>query len=126
MAGEGITSKADIKPEGNGIREALARIFKELTEIRVVTAVGDVNVILHTSENGATIKTEVQTIEANAKALVTIFDLIDGDVTNMISPALREDESLRAFHSAQVEKSIKVLPEHIRALVDLGQKISQM
>lgn len=126
MAGEGITSKADIKTEGDGIREVLARIFKELTEIRVVTAVGDVDVILRTSENGATIKTEVTTTEADVKALVTVFDLIDGDVTNMISPALRDDESLRAFHSAQVEKSIKVLPDHIRALVDVGQKISQM
>jgi len=126
MAGEGITSKADIKPEGDGIKDALARIFKELTEIRVVTAVGDVSVILRTSDNGATIKTDVQTAEAGVKALVTIFDLIDGDVTNIISPALRDDESLRAFHSAQVERSIKVLPDHIRALIDVGQKISQM
>src|SRR5687768_13910401 len=102
MAGEAITSKANIKTEGDGIREVLARVFKELTEIRVVTAVGDVSVVLRSSDNGATIKTDVLTTEANAKALVTIFDLIDGDVTNMISPALRDDESLRAFHSAQV------------------------
>ncbi|GAA4463929.1 hypothetical protein [Phytohabitans houttuyneae] len=126
MTGEPVSSKDDIKPEGDGIRETLARIFKELTEIRVVTAVGDVEIALRRSEDGATIKTDVQTTGKNAKALVTIFDLIDGDVTNMISPDLLGDESLRAFHSAQVEKSIKVIPEHIRALIEVGQKISQM
>ena len=125
MAGEGITSKADIKTEGDGIREALSRVFKELTEIRVVTAVTDVKVVLRTSADG-TVETTMRDTETETKALITVFDLIDGDVTTVISPALRDDESLRAFHSAQVEKSLKVLPDHVRALVDVGQKIFQM
>ena len=37
--------------------------------------------------------------------------------------ALRDDEALRAYHSAQVEKSMKVLPDNVRALVDLGKAI---
>ena len=61
--------------------------------------------------------------EPITEALVTIFDLVDGDVTNVISPALKDDESLRAYHASQVEKSLTVLPANIKAVVDLGRTL---
>jgi hypothetical protein len=72
------------------------------------------------NEGGAT-KTTVTTTDAVKDALVTIIDLTDGDVVNVISPSLKDDEGLRAFHTAQVEKSLTVLPENLRAMFDLGK-----
>ena len=105
-----------------GIRATLERVFGELTEIKVVTAVGSLAVTLP-EENGRT-KTRFDPDAAPiTDAIVTIFDLIDGDVTNVISPTLKDDESIRAFHAQQLEKSITVLSDNIKALVELGRAI---
>ena len=106
-----------------GIKDRLFDIFEEMVEVRVVTAVGNVEVTLTQEEPNGPIKTGIDTGGKVTDALVTIFDLVDGDVTNVIAPALRDDEALRAYHSAQVEKSMKVLPDNVRALVDLGKAI---
>lgn len=106
------------------ILQRLVGIFEELTEIKVVTAVEDVTVRL-TQKNGRT-KTEFDpAAEPINRAIVTIFDLVDGDVTNIISPELKDDEAIRSFHAAQVEKSLTVLPENISALVKFGQALIQ-
>jgi len=108
--------------EEKGIRATLERVFGELTEVKVVTAVGTMAITLP-EENGRT-KTRFDPDSAPiADAIVTIFDLVDGDVTHVISPALKDDESLRSFHAQQVEKSIAVLAENIKALVGLGKAI---
>ncbi len=105
-----------------GIRATLERVFGELTEVKVITVVGAL-AITFPEENGRT-KTRIDPDAAPlSDAIVTIFDLLDGDVTHVISPALKDDESIRAFHAQQVEKSITVLSDNIKALVDLGRAI---
>lgn len=108
------------------IRRTLQRMFEELVEIKVVTAVSEVGVTLtqdDTTGEGRT-KTRVSTDTTPiTNAMVTILDLVDGDVTNVIAPALKDDDALRAFHALQVEKSLTVLPGNIKALVDLGRSL---
>jgi hypothetical protein len=108
------------------IRRTLRNMFEELVEIKVVTAVGAVGVTLgqaDTKGEGRT-KTRVSTDSGEiTDAMVTIIDLVDGDVTNVIAPALKDDEALRSFHAMQVEKSLTVLPGNIKALVELGQSL---
>lgn len=108
------------------ITGTLRRMFGELTEIKVVTAVGDVKVSITPDDakgKGRTTTTVNTQGTETSNALVTIFDLVDGDVTNVISPALKDDEALRSYHTAQVEKSLTVLPGNIKALVDLGRTL---
>ena len=108
------------------ITSTLRRMFGELTEIKVVTAVSPVRVSITPDDakgkgrTTTTVDTEVTEI---TNVLVTIFDLVDGDVTNVIAPALKDDEPLRAYHSSQVEKSLTVLPANIKAVVDLGRTL---
>ena len=41
----------------------------------------------------------------------------------MISPSLKDDTALREFHSEQVERSIRVLPDHVRAITAVFEKL---
>lgn len=117
-------ARKPLERTNKGIKDRLFDIFEEMVEVRVVTAVGNVDVTLTQEEPNGPIKMGIGTGENKVSdALVTIFDLVDGDVTNIIAPALRDDEALRTYHSAQVEKSMKVLPDNVRALVDLGKAI---
>ena len=105
-----------------GIRATLERVFGELTQVKVVTAVGTLEITLP-EEDGRT-KTKFNPDAAPiTDAIVTVFDLVDGDVTNVIAPALKDDEALRSYHSQQVEKSLSVLSDNIKALVELGTAI---
>lgn len=109
----------DVKP-GDSIPAKLLRVFDGLIEVKVVTVVGNVTVDI-SNDDGHT-STAVNTTTPT-DALVTIFNLIDGDVTNVIAPALKDDASIRAFHTAQVEKSLQVLPGNLEALVKLGKSL---
>ena len=117
---------ANAVTDNQSIRSTLRNMFEELVEIKVVTAVGEVGVTLTQDDakaEGRT-KTRVSTDTAPiTSAMVTIIDLVDGDVTNVIAPALKDDEALRSFHATQVEKSLAVLPGNIKALVELGQSL---
>lgn len=104
------------------ILDRLERVFNGMVELKVVTAVGPVALSFPEVE-GRTV-TRIDTDRAPiTDAIVTIFDMIDGDVTNVISPNLKDDEGLRAFHALQVEKSLTVLPANIRAMMEFGKAL---
>jgi hypothetical protein len=104
------------------ILQRLGNIFDELTEIKVITAVENVTVRL--TQKGTRTKTEFDPgAEPITRAIVTIFDLIDGDVTNVISPELKDDEAIRSFHASQVEKSLAVLPANVAAILQFGRAL---
>ncbi len=104
------------------ITDRLESIFNGMVELKVITAVGPVT-LTFPEESGRTV-TRIDTERTPiSDAIVTIFDMVDGDVTNLISPNLKDDESLRAFHALQVEKSLTVLPANIRALMEFGRTL---
>ncbi len=104
------------------IADRLESVFNGMVELKVVTAVGPVALSFPEAE-GRTL-TRIDTEAAPiTDAIVTIFDMVDGDVTNVISPNLRDDEGLRAFHAIQVEKSLTVLPANLRALLEFGKAL---
>ncbi len=110
-----------LAPDHQGIVEKLRNMFDELIEVRVITVVGNVKVALPVGDSGrATVDTgEIPMTDA----LVTIFNMIDGDVTNVIAPALKDDVALRSFHLTQVDKSMAVLPANIAMLIDFGKAL---
>ncbi len=102
--------------------DKLTAVFNGLTELRVFTIVDDVPVEISTTQDNRTIAT-FATVKPDVPALITVFNLIDGDVVNVIAPSLADNAEIRAYHTAQVEKSLAVLPANIQALVGLGKAI---
>jgi len=103
------------------IIDKLRKMFEELAEVKVITVVGNVTVALPPAAGGRA------TVDAGqapmSDAIVTMFNLIDGDVTNVIAPSLKDDAAMRAFHATQVEKSMAVLPSNIAALVNFAKAL---
>lgn len=107
--------------EPKDIKDALQTIFNRMVEVKVVTIVEAVDLDISIT-NGRS-NASLQPFGKKVDALVTIFNLIDGDVINVIPPRLRDDAALLSYHSAQVDKSMAVLPANIAAVVDLGKAI---
>jgi hypothetical protein len=108
-------------PEPLDIPTTLRRIFNGLTEVRVITLVGEATVSI--SEVDSRTHSALTLSDESAAAIVTVFNLVDGDATNVIPPSLKDDPAMREFHSAQVERSLKTLPDNIAALIALGKTI---
>lgn len=116
-----VVATAGPGADDHGIRDKLRRMFDELVEVKVITVVGNVSVTLPGTEGG---RSTLDTGQAPlSDAIVTIFNLVDGDVTNVIAPALKDDQAMRAFHATQVEKSMAVLPQNIAAMVDFAKAL---
>ena len=116
----GTTAGANQSDE-RGIKEKLVRMFDELVQIKVITVVGNVTVTLP-GEKGSRPAVDTDHAPLN-DAIVTIFNLVDGDVTNVVAPALKDDQAMQEFHATQVEKSMAVLPSNIAALVAFGKEL---
>jgi len=104
-----------------GIGDKLRTIFNGLVEVKVVTIVQDI--ALDVSAGSGRTTASFKPFDQQVPALITIFNLIDGDVINVIAPSLEDNAAIRAFHTAQVEKSLAVLPANIEALVSFGKAI---
>lgn len=104
-----------------GIGDKLRTIFNGLVEVKVVTIVQDIALDVSAGQGRTT--ASFKPFDREVPALITIFNLIDGDVINVIAPSLQDNAELRAFHTAQVEKSLAVLPANIEALVSFGRAI---
>lgn len=94
-----------------------------LLEVKVVTIVGDVKVELGASDDGKTTTTKVGGTTVDTGSIVTIYKMLDGDVTRVIPASLKGDAALLAMHEAQVATSLRVLPDHLKALVDLAERL---
>jgi hypothetical protein len=99
-------------------------IVSDLLEVKVVTAVGNAQVTITTVNDSTT--TTIGTSEPLKSTIVTIVKLADGDVSTIISDDLLANTELRAFHTDQVEKSLKVLPDNLRALVDIAKTLREL
>lgn len=103
------------------IKKSLKTIFNGLIEVKVVTIVESVGLDVATDEGRTT--ASLKPFDREVDALVTVFNLLDGDVINVVAPSLEDKAEIRAFHTAQVEKSVAVLPANLAALVKLGKAI---
>ena len=115
----------DDEPVGSGearsfIKKAEA-ILNDLLEVKVVTAVGNIDIDIRTT--GDSTKTTLKTTRALEQSIVTVIKITDGDVSTIISESLLDNAELRAFHTEQIAKSLQVLPDNLRALVEIAQSI---
>lgn len=116
-----VAEEAPGSPERKTIVDQLVQVFNQMVEVKVVTILEQVELDIDAPQ-GRTMAT-ITPFKKDLNALVTVFNLVDGDVINIIAPEVKDDEALRAFHAAQVEKSLTVLPANIASMVELGKAI---
>lgn len=90
----------------------------QLSVLKVITYVGKAEVT--PDEDGLP---ESITLTAEGDPFVTVCNLIGGDITNVIPDKFKDDETLQAFHASQVEKAAQILPNNLRILGDLVEKV---
>jgi hypothetical protein len=132
MTDETTDNGDDPDVEGAAVEPADADSFiakvkaklNDLTEVKVVTIVGDVPVRI-TSANRTT-ETTIDDVVVTGGSLVTIVKLLDGDVTTIVPEGLVGNGEVRAMHSDQVTKSLQVIPDHLNALVGIAERIGNI
>lgn len=109
--------------------DKIENAVKDLTTLKVVTAVGAVTIGQNSvTENGETRETRVENYQ-NAKAIISTIDLIDGDImtvmdevfVNEAAYASIRDEHLERIKSAQeiVDKNMQTLLTLVKAVGDI-------
>jgi hypothetical protein len=106
-----------------GFLDRVAAALADLTEVKVVTIVGDVKVTAEPTPGGTTTETTIERTTVETGSIISIFKVIDGDVTTIISPDVVGNADLLAKHEAQLQTSLKVLPDHLKTLVDIVKKL---
>ncbi len=124
----GAAASATPAPTTRGQRflDRVADVLADLVEVKVVTIVGDVDVTVTSTNDGKTTETVVGTTTVKAGSIISIFKVIDGDVTTVISPDVKSDTDLLARHEAQLEASLKVLPDHLKTLVEIAKSLDDV
>jgi hypothetical protein len=102
---------------------------KELTTLKVVTAVGDVTVSQDVrEENGQKTEFHAETYQ-NTKAILSTIDLMDGDIMTVIDEVFINEESykpVREDHLARINDAQKIVAVNIallKSLVDTAGEI---
>lgn len=121
MSDVATPGEVDVVEGAQSFLDKVGRALADLTEVMVVTAVGELNVTVESRGKASETTVDKTTIAGNS--IVTIVKLLDGDVTTVIADALRSDAELRALHTAQVAESLKVIPEHLNTLVDIARSL---
>lgn len=99
-------------------KQKLQEYAHQLTVLKVVTYVGGADIV--TSADGTV--SSVQ-LHPDGKPLLTVVDLVGGDLTNVIDPSLQSDTAMLAFHAEQVQKASAVLPNNIKLLSEFVKTI---
>jgi hypothetical protein len=90
----------------------------ELSILKVVTYVGTATVTTDNDGLPASV-----TFPAGGEPFVTVCNLIGGDISNAIPEKYKDDEGLREFHASQVEKAGQILPNNLKVIGDLVDKV---
>jgi hypothetical protein len=109
---QGAQTKPPDKPSfWKRIDDAIAN----LADVSVATLIMDVTVTVD-----ARGRLDDVTAPTDAEpTIITNVNLIDGNVTTVIGPSLKDSASLMTFHEGIVDKAVKVLPDNLKALAGL-------
>lgn len=103
------------KPDPETFLDKLKKAAENLADVTVATLITKVTVGV--DERGRLKK--VTAPDEQVSAVITNINLVDGNVTTVIAPDLKDDTALTTFHQGIVDKAVKVLPDNLRALVTL-------
>lgn len=97
--------------------------YNSLVRVRVVTVVGDIELVTRDDHNALDVDTAAI---ADEKALITETDLVGGDIVNLISDELVDNDRLRDFHAAQVAAALGVIPANVKMFVELAGQVGDL
>lgn len=114
--------------------EKIENAVSDLTTLKVITAVGNVDVSqTAVDENGKKQIVRAETYK-NAKAILSTIDLIDGDISTVMDEAfvndagyagIRDDHLLRVLDAqAIVDKNLKTLLDMVKTVGDILKEIN--
>ncbi|MBE2221331.1 MAG: hypothetical protein IAF02_07310 [Anaerolineae bacterium] len=124
----------ETKSSFDKLYEKIENAVSDLTTLKVITAVGDVDVSqTAVDQNGKKQTTRGETYQ-NAKAILSTIDLIDGDISTVMDEAFVNDpayasirdEHLNRLQNAQdiVDKNIKTLLGMVKTVGDILKEIN--
>ena len=103
--------------------------IKDLTTLKVVTAVGDVNVSQEVRvEDGKKTETHAETYQ-NTKAILSTIDLIDGDIMTVIDEVFINEESykpVRDDHLARINDAQEIVAVNVALLKSLVDTVGEI
>ena len=109
--------------------EKIEAAVKDLTTLKVVTAVGDVNVSQEVRvENGKKTESHAETYQ-NTKAILSTIDLIDGDIMTVIDEVFINEESympVRDDHLARINDAQKIVATNVALLKSLVVTVGEI
>ena len=109
--------------------EKIEAAVKDLTTLKVVTAVGDVNVSQEVSEvDGKKTEFHAETYQ-NTKAILSTIDLIDGDIMTVIDEVFINEESympVRVDHLARINDAQSIVATNVALLKSLVVTVGEI
>lgn len=102
---------------------------KDLTTLKIVTAVGDVNVSQEiTTSDGQTSETRSESYQ-NAKAILSNIDLIDGDIMTVMDEVFVTDAQyagVRNDHLERIKEAQSIVDKNVNTLLNLVKTVGDI
>ena len=109
--------------------EKIENAVSDLTTLKVVTAVGDVDVSqTAVDENGEKKVVRGETYQ-NAKAILSTIDLIDGDISTVMDEAFVNDAGyagIRDDHLNRVQDAQAIVDKNIKTLLGMVKTVGDI
>ena len=109
--------------------EKIENAVSDLTTLKVITAVGDVDVSqTAVDQNGKTAVTRSESYQ-NTKAILSTIDLIDGDISTIMDEAFVNDAgyaSIRDDHLNRIQDAQKIVEKNIKTLLDMVKTVGDI
>lgn len=120
---------ADKKNPFDELYAKIENAVKDLTTLKVVTAVGDVTISQNSvTENGETHQTRAENYQ-NAKAILSTIDLIDGDIMTVMDEVFANESayaSIRDEHLERIKSAQEIVDKNVQTLLTLVKTVGDI
>lgn len=120
---------ADSKTSFDELYDKIENAVKNLTTLKVVTAVGDVTISQSSvTEDDTTRETRSENYQ-NAKAILSTIDLIDGDIMTVMDEVFAKDTiyaSIRDDHMERIKSAQQIVNQNVQTLLALVKAVGDI
>jgi NADP-dependent 3-hydroxy acid dehydrogenase YdfG len=120
---------AETKSSFDILYEKIENAVSDLTTLKVITAVGDVDVSqTAVDQNGKKQVVRGETYQ-NAKAILSTIDLIDGDISTVMDEAFVNDAGyagIRDDHLARVQDAQDIVDKNLKTLLGMVKTVGDI
>lgn len=109
------------------LKERLIDAFSDVTTLTITTSVGEINTQGKIQDTQDASQNDTQLNIANAPTLRTRIDLLDGDITTLISEQLLAEKytSVVQLHKENEQRGMAIIRENIETLKALYHFVSK-